>query len=107
MPVFIPSIWLISFLKKDYQFEWDEFNELKNLIKHGQRVDEIEKCFADEKLHVVGICISPDFLESRYAIIGRTEEKLLFIVFTIRSNKIRVISARKANRNERGFYEQE
>lgn len=34
--------------------------------------------------------------EDRYYVLGKTDnERLLFIVFTIRNNKIRVISARK------------
>jgi len=46
--------------------------------------------------------------EDRYYVLGKTDnERLLFVVFTIRSNKIRVISARDMSRKERRlFYEQ-
>ena len=43
----------------------------------------------------------------RYYVLGKTiRERLLFLVFTIRNNKIRVISARDMNKKERETYEQ-
>jgi uncharacterized DUF497 family protein len=45
--------------------------------------------------------------EDRYFALGRTDtERLLFIVFTLRGNKIRIISARDMNRKERKIYEE-
>ncbi len=45
--------------------------------------------------------------EERYIAIGMTlNEKLLFVVFTMRDSKIRIISARRANRKERRLYEE-
>ena len=44
--------------------------------------------------------------ESRFLALGKTHNnKLLTVVFTIRSNKIRVISARRQNKKERSLYE--
>ncbi len=43
-------------------------------------------------------------LETRYILIGRTKtERRLYVVFTVRRGKIRVISARDLNRKERGL----
>jgi len=43
--------------------------------------------------------------EERYIVVGKTKnETLLFIVFTIRKNKIRVISARNLNRKEKNLF---
>jgi uncharacterized protein len=45
--------------------------------------------------------------ESRYVIIGMSRlGQLLVISHTDRDNRIRLISARKANRQERRFYEE-
>ena len=44
--------------------------------------------------------------EARCYSIGVTDSsQVLFTVFTIRENKIRVISSRPANRKERAYYE--
>ena len=44
--------------------------------------------------------------EDRYNLIGKTKDKdLLFITYTIRKTKIRIISARVADKKERKFYE--
>ena len=43
--------------------------------------------------------------ECRCFSLGKTDDNLeLFVVFTIRSNKIRVISARKMSKKERKYY---
>jgi uncharacterized DUF497 family protein len=44
--------------------------------------------------------------EKRYALLGKTQkDRKLAIVFSVRKNKIRVISARAMSRKERGIYE--
>ncbi|HEY7554469.1 MAG TPA: BrnT family toxin [Candidatus Binatia bacterium] len=44
----------------------------------------------------------------RYVALGKTYgSRLLTLVFTVRTNRIRVISARPMSRNERQVYEQE
>lgn len=43
--------------------------------------------------------------EERFIILGRTkEERLLFVVFTIRDKKVRIISTRDINRKEKQLY---
>jgi hypothetical protein len=43
--------------------------------------------------------------EIRWYLLGKTDaERFLFVVFTIRSNKIRIISARDMNKKEREVY---
>lgn len=87
------------------EFEWDKGNRDKNYVKHHVTDGEAEQVFIDQnrfifkdKLHSAN--------EERFRILGRTKNKrLLFIVFTIRNKKIRIISARDINRKEEGFYE--
>ncbi len=81
---------LISVVK----FEWDKGNEEKNFLKHKVIIKEIEEIFFDKKLVVFKDHLHSE-QEDRYIAMGKTiKKRLLFIVFTLRENKIRVISAR-------------
>lgn len=87
-------------------FDWDDGNRDKNLLKHKVSNGECEQAFFNEPL-----IIMPDTKHSqkerRYAAFGLTDEnKKLTIIFTVRGNLIRVISARRMNGKERRFYEQ-
>ena len=87
-------------------FDWDEGNITKTWEKHRVTHIECEEVFfnnplvvRDDELH--------SKTEPRYYVLGKTiRERLLFLVFTIRNNKIRVISARDMNKKERKLYEQ-
>lgn len=92
-------------LTKITVFEWDTGNIDKSYQKQGITPDEAEQVFVDSN---VGIekDIKHQEIEERYIAIGKTlDEKLLFVVFTMRNNVIRVISARRANQKERRLYE--
>jgi len=85
-------------------FDWDDANIYKNEKKHNVKWQEIEEIFFNEPL-----LITEDFKHSidecRCYALGQTDDKKpLFVVFTIRKNKIRVISARKMNKKERKIY---
>jgi hypothetical protein len=87
-------------------FEWDQGNIDKNLIKHNVENWECEQIFFNDPLIVLD---DPkhSIAENRFAAFGKTDaERLLVVIFTIRSRLIRVISARKMNRKERNFYEE-
>ncbi|BAF72479.1 BrnT family toxin [Sulfurovum sp. NBC37-1] len=86
-------------------FEWDEGNIYKNENKHGLKWQLIEEIFFNEPLLVFeDIRHSQD--ECRCFALGFTDDKVhLFVVFTKREQKIRVISARKMNKKERKIYE--
>ncbi|HIE24125.1 MAG TPA: BrnT family toxin, partial [Candidatus Korarchaeota archaeon] len=44
--------------------------------------------------------------EERFILLGKTKkERVLFVVFTIRNDKIRIISVRDINKKERRLYE--
>ena len=87
-------------------FEWDDGNKDKNLTKHGVTSDECETVFSDEQ-KLVREDRRHSVVEVRYFVIGMTAQgRLLFISYTIRRNRIRIISARDVNRKERKYYEQ-
>ena len=82
-------------------FEWDTANSEKNWLKHKVTPFECEQIFFNEPL-VVAPDEAHSRAEARFYALGRTDsERLLFVVFTIRGNLIRVISARNMSRAER------
>ena len=86
------------------EFEWDGENSRK-LGKHEVTNEESEEAFFDTKRRIYKDIIH-SHNETRYLLIGRTQKgKLLFIVFTQRNKKIRIISARSINKKEVYLYE--
>ncbi|MBN2009733.1 BrnT family toxin [candidate division KSB1 bacterium] len=88
-------------------FEWDSGNAEKNWINHKVTRNESEQIFFNEPL-IVATDIKHSQDENRWYVLGRTDtDRLLFIVFTIRNELIRIISARDMNKKERDkYYEQ-
>jgi uncharacterized DUF497 family protein len=92
---------------KDFGFEWDDAKADANLRKHGVSFLEVMTVFDEatapfgDVLHSAG--------EDRFIIVGVSERnRLLTVVFTYRDEEtIRIISARRSNRREQQFYEQE
>lgn len=81
-------------------FEWDEHNKNKILKKHRIIISEIEQAFFNKRMYWYDDLHS--LTEQRYNLLGISDlKKNLHITFTIRNNKIRVISARKADKKER------
>ena len=86
-------------------FDWDEGNLLKNWEKHGVSASECEQIFFNNPL-IAGMDQKHSKREPRHYALGITDEKRrLFVVFTIRKNKIRVISARDMSRKERKVFD--
>ena len=86
------------------KFEWDEEKNLKNIEKHGLSFEYASLVFNDEhRIEKYDDKHSQD--ENRYNVIGMVNE-ILFVVITYREgDTIRIISARRANKRERGEYE--
>ena len=88
------------------EFEWNEGNEQKNWIKHEVKAEEAEEPFFTEERLVAEDKLHSTEQETRFILIGKTRERrMLFIVFTIRKEKIRIISARDADKKEVLLYE--
>ena len=88
-------------------FEWDGRNINKNWEKHKVKYEESEEVFFNNPI-IVDIEKSKIlYHEDRKIAYGATNtDRLIFIAFTVRNNKIRVISARDMSRKERKFYEE-
>jgi uncharacterized DUF497 family protein len=87
------------------EFEWDDYNSFKIWDKHRVAISECEEVFfnvpfvtAEDLKHSEG--------EPRFYCLGHSDaERLLFLVFTVRHTRIRIISARDMSRKERRMYE--
>lgn len=92
-------------LAKCTGFEWDNHNTDKIWLKHCVSLSECEQIFFNLPL-VVADDIKHSEQENRFYTLGQTDaERFLFVVFTVRNNKIRVISARDMNQKERSAYQ--
>jgi len=75
-------------------FEWDQGNLTKNLDQHDVSSGECEQIFFNRPL-IIKRDKEHSKNENRYYVLGRTNvNRLLFAVFTVRNDKIRIISAR-------------
>lgn len=92
------------FLLHGITFTWDVDKAVANLRKHGIAFEQAAEAFFDPFLKVVD---ASRHEEARDAIIGMdTRWNLLFVVHLEREDDaIRLISARKATRRERAYYE--
>lgn len=89
---------------QELEFEWDEGNSDKSRRKHGVTPEEAESVFTDENSIIL-----PDerhsIIEERFAIFGKSDlNRYLYVIFTVRRKKIRIISARRMYREEVGKY---
>ena len=82
--------------------EWDDNKNRVNIKKHGISFETAAMVFADEerieyydKIHSVD--------EDRYVVLGCVQG-ILYVVYTMRGEAARLISARMANAIERRIY---
>lgn len=85
-------------------FDWNEGNSTKNWIRHKVAIGECEQVFFNEPL-IVYDDIKHSQEEQRWFMLGKTDsQRFLFVVFTIRNQLIRIISARDMNDKERRIF---
>jgi uncharacterized DUF497 family protein len=88
------------------RFEWDERKAQSNLRKHGVTFEEAVTVFADPYLFFTEDSKHSQREEREWAM-GEAENGLLLVVtFTMRDERIRIISARRATKTERRRYEE-
>ncbi len=90
---------------EELKFEWDEGNKNKSVNKHGIANNEAESVFYDKK-RIINLDLKHSKAEKRYTVIGNSFlNRILFVVFTFRNGKIRIISSRLANKKNRREYD--
>ena len=88
-----------------FNFEWDDKKAANNLSKHGVPFDEAVSVFGDGQA-LTFTDTDHSELEDRSRTYGVSNKvRLLVVVHTERRSGIRIISARKATRYEKGIYE--
>lgn len=90
------------------RFDWDPKKARQNLLKHHISFELAITVFDDPFGRVLEDAKHSTSHEKREWIIGQSDTQILVVVFTIRypGPVYRLISARKANRQERRLYEE-
>jgi uncharacterized protein len=102
---YILTVMVTDVLAQCTGFEWDTHNSDKIRAKHGVTPAECEQVFFNLPV-VVADDVKHSESENRFYVLGQTDPgRLLFLVFTIRKDKARVISARDMNKKEKKVYE--
>jgi uncharacterized DUF497 family protein len=92
-------------IREPTKFEWDKGNRNKNLRKHSITDTETEEVLFDNKKRIYKDKLHSDN-EERFILLGKTKlNKVLCVVFTLREDRIRIISARPTNAKERRLYQ--
>ena len=86
-------------------FEWDEAKARRNLSRHGVSFVEATTLF-DDPLFVLYKDEEHSSQESRYVIIGESNENRLLVVAYTQRERTRIIGARKVTPRERRKYEE-
>ena len=91
---------------KDIQFEWNSEKASSNLKKHKVSFEEARTVFSDPFARIIN---DPDHSdeEERFIILGVSKKKRILIVchcYRLNEEVIRIISARKATKNEQSSY---
>jgi hypothetical protein len=86
-------------------YEWDEQKRLANVKKHGIDFMDVPEVFDSD------VVIIPDerfdYGETRFLLIGILKSQVVVVSYTERGENIRIISARKATKNEQIYFFQQ
>jgi uncharacterized protein len=86
---------------RDEKFEWDDRKAARNVRDHGISFEVARLAFDDPN------CINqedPDPDEERFSRLCRLDHRVFVVVWTLRSKRVRIISARPANKHEQEIY---
>ncbi len=84
------------------EFELDQEKSEANRRKHGIDFEEAQKLWHDSHRMVIP---AKNLDESRFVLIGKIQENYWSAIYTIRIDKIRLISVRRSRKNEKEIYE--
>lgn len=85
------------------EFEWDKNKAEMNLSKHGIAFQHAVKAFSDH-FAIELIDEREDYGEERINLIGMCDGVILHVAYTERGERIRIISARRAEKHEQEYY---
>ncbi len=82
-------------------FEFDEQKSKRNKEKHGIDFVEAQRIWEDPEVVMIP---AKTISESRYLLIGKYDNSIWSAIFTLRNQKIRLISVRRSRKNEEEIY---
>jgi uncharacterized protein len=86
------------------KFEWDETKAESNAAKHGVRFEVAIRAFSDPGAADYDVS-NADQGEIRRKTVGMIGDRLFAVIYTIRDNVVRIVSARRANSKESRIYD--
>jgi uncharacterized DUF497 family protein len=87
------------------EFEWDTAKEAANEAKHGIGFARAATVF-DDPHHLEEDTTKPEYGEQRGMAIGKVGPHVITVICTDRQGRRRIISARRASKDERERYDQ-
>jgi uncharacterized protein len=90
-------------MASDDEFEWHHAKARSNYAKHGVTFDTAKGAFSDPFMVEV-LDDSEDYGEERFLLIGMVDGQLLSVTYTPRQGSYRLISARRATKDEQDHY---
>lgn len=84
-------------------FEWDDNKAATNLHEHGVSFEDAATACRDP-FAIEWIDRRQDYDEERSVLLGLCGREVLYVAYTERGNNIRIISARRASKNEQDNY---
>lgn len=103
LPGIVLHLQIVHTMNAEIQFEWNKANRRANIAKHGFNFAEVGPAFVDP-YRVVYPVDGRELAESRWVLLGQIEWRVLYVVFTMRESRVRLISARIAHEKERAIY---
>jgi uncharacterized DUF497 family protein len=85
------------------EFAYDPRKSASNLEKHGIDFEQAKELWLDARALIV---TARSTGEERFAMVAQLEEKIWTCIFTVRNERIRIISARRARDEEKERYNQ-
>ncbi len=82
-------------------FEFDKQKSKRNKEKHGIDFVEAQRIWEDPEFVMIP---ARTIGESRYLLIGKYNNRIWSAIFTLRNQKIRLISVRRSRKNEEEIY---
>jgi len=91
-------------MTENIEFEWDEKKNQSNIKKHNLSFDEATAIFENPVVTIIDERF--DYGEVRKVSYGKLRSAGIFtVIYTVRDNKYRIISARKSKQKERKIYD--
>ena len=104
LDIALPHIYIV--VMSDLRFEWDKEKDRENRLKHGVSFEEARTVFFDERA-VEFYDDEHSGTEDRFLMLGLSAKlRILMVCHCLRErgDVIRIISARKATKNEQSYY---